>query len=300
MLHDVSLLEDNKRKNYYNLRQSYLRKLLRMKANDLIGLDDNDKEPYTIKFDVQRQKQFILIAIDHFNNVKKDSSIEDMELKRFSIVNIAEELCNKHYPCECIDMQSDHLVLVFNREDQSHANYSQLLKSLCVELQETISELLKLKTSLVIGPKNLARTSMNALYNESLYALDYRLVYGYGSVIDYEEIADKGLEPYEMDLKRLKKLVETVVSGKTNEAISQYDEMLIDALECTADSIRHLHIQIAFALNDNLMYIKSQGDYHLMELDQLLRAITDSETIADIKELFMSHFESIGQLIGGL
>lgn len=298
VLDDVSVLEDNRRKNYFNLKQSFMRKLVQMKSSDLMTVEDSFLNRYELKFDIAASCQMILIGIDGYKAFQKDTSLEDQELMRFGIINIAEELCGTYRNCECIDMQNDHLVLVYNVNSANEADSKREVIKLCEQIQDKLKTLLHLHTTLIISPKSVRLPGLNAIYSDALFALDYRLTDGSGSIIDYEEIADKGLEPYEMDAKRLKKLIESVMSAKQTDAISQYEEILFEAVDCTADSIKHLHIQLAFALNDALVFIKTQNDHSLMDLDHIITSIDDAETIDELKGLFVEYFESVSLLIG--
>lgn len=297
---DVSLLEDDRRSNLYNNKQLLLRALIKSHTAEVTRKKIHALKDYNLVLDPSKDYQMILLSIDAFKSFAKDNPITQQELMKFSMANVANELLSKSYNSVCIDMLGPISVILVESKTDNPSEINNPLTPYINSLQETISRLFNISLSVVIGPKKTHLSNLSIHYNELLQALEYSFVLGFRCIISYDELADKGLTSYELNASDSKKLVESLMTGRCNEAILLYESLLDASRGCTIASIKYTHIQLMFSINEALMYLKTSMIMENYDLNEIVDYVNGAEYIGDVEVKFKALFDYINTRIKDL
>lgn len=127
------------------------------------------------------------IHIDSYTDFVKDDSLERCTLIKFIITNVAEELARKDYIAYTVDIDLDDIAIIFNFEDGNLSNLKGIY-DIAYKAKEFVDEKFSIRLSIGIGDVHHGIGSISASYQESMKAMEYKILKGQGSIIAFEDI----------------------------------------------------------------------------------------------------------------
>ena len=147
---------------------------------------------------------------------------EDTLLLPFFVQSAAEAITpGNDIACECIEVDGRTVLLFLSRDESAD---EAVIREM-VRLHKILEEDLNITAVCVIGGPFSAWQHMNTAYEECINGLEYRFVYGPGSVIILEQLREGtagNLYPIEKDLE----LVRCIRSGNKKGALAVVEELL--------------------------------------------------------------------------
>lgn len=293
--------EDIKRlKEHYNssipiMRDKFLTSLITSK------LKETEIESKIRNFGLSLSgKVFMTAVIGIDNNSLKSGNFnnEDMELIRFAVYNIAEEIVKKHSSGE-VFIYLDHPVVItsFDFGDNS-AGYRRTFNIL-EEIRQSVEKYLKF--TITIGLGNVCNNVglLGGSYKSALTALDYRLLIGNNKVIFIDDVEPQPKNNIIFDEEK-ERTLSTAIKFGTEDDVNNAINMLFKDLNASRVSLKDYQVFLLELVASILKISKSlrldassilNEDDNLM--DKIFGSSTSEETIAWIKGICVNLTNSI-------
>lgn len=162
------------------IRNELLKELLldgHMHRAELEGRFDN------LESDFQNVVVYILRIDNYYNEVILNYSVQDLSLYRFAIANIAQELTEKVYSNETVDMGEDIVAVIVKTKGEADCVIEANLETVIRQIQDAVLKYLNFSLSSSIGQLQKHIKNINESYNNTLLNSNYRLIYGKRAII---------------------------------------------------------------------------------------------------------------------
>lgn len=160
-----------------------------------------------------------VLRIDQFMAYDRNTTASTKKMYSFAIVNIAQEMIAKVYPCEAAELWGDHVVLLVSLTSRSTEEGGEQLIPLIKGIQDTIERYYGLTLSCGISSKITQLSNLSAGYTQALNNSLYKIIFGCKSIVTTEDIQENitnkiGAIPDSLE----KKLSEALKKGQMTEA----------------------------------------------------------------------------------
>ncbi|MGN0243156.1 MAG: helix-turn-helix domain-containing protein [Lachnospiraceae bacterium] len=156
--------------------------------------------------------QTVIISFDDM--IKINQNNDDINLLKYSINNIGNELLEKDYAFESIDYAPNRIIYIISIDPSFDNN----LEHLFHELQMRMANYFQVTISVSFGSIVEKPEDIHLSYRLAANAIQYKLVMGNQSLIHYEELTfeatDKQYYPYEAE----KEILHAIKTGQEAEA----------------------------------------------------------------------------------
>lgn len=286
-------LESDRRNSLYILRQNTLRDLLLGRVTFSPNVLQQKLSYFGSILQVDHPNLLVLLKMDRFTSIV-DKYHDDIKLYKYAIMNICTEMATPFFTVEAIDLGDDSVLLVLsvtNSEQQiAPLNLEETLRS----MQSAIFEHLKFSVSLTISPVTSSVDQSIRLIKQVMEASLHRLFHGHGSLIHSSRIMSLITKEYEYPVQKEKQLVESLMTGKTDEAKRLYSEIISETIEypyaVVSLAVSHLTLTINRVLN---VIKKNNALEDVQDLDTTILSLNHVETIEEINESFYHLFNKL-------
>lgn len=290
-LENLNKLKIQLRESLPLLKEKFLLRLLK-EQNKYLGSVEEKAEFLKLKIELSGVK-VLLISIDNYSSLVDELGNEDMELYKFAVNNIAEEILGDYYKCEVFGVDDDIAVVLNFDERQDETHLKELLKS----IKSNINSYMCFTVTIGIGSNYKKISGIHSSYNEALQCLESRFFLGEDSIICYGDINTSESEQMVLPIEEEKQIIVALKTGDREELKTAYDIFFEDisknknpkhALDsCTAllFSIYHLCIERNININE------------VMNQNSLFEEIAKLDTVHQLKSRL---FETINTVFDKL
>jgi len=173
-------------------------------------------EKHRLNISADRPVSVCVLRIDRFAVYDRNFSASAKKLYSFAIVNIAQEIMSRSFPCEAVDLQANHVALIVSNPDQSST--FERVKSQLRDIQGTIEQYYGISLSCGISDAVADLTSLSAAYRQAYQLSLYAFAAGYRSIsttIDVRDHLSNEQKTLPSDLER--KLSEALKKGNLTD-----------------------------------------------------------------------------------
>lgn len=167
------------------------------------------------------------ISIDSNSINTKNYSEDDIELIKFAVMNISEEIIKKRSLGELF-FHINNIVIITNFEEFDKLNIYKKTYLALEEIRQSVEKYLKLTVTIGIGNVCDDINYLADSFKSALSALDYRLVIGNNKVIYIEDLEPQAAEVIVFDENKEKALITSIKFGSENEIIDIVDMLFKD------------------------------------------------------------------------
>lgn len=287
---DVYALKEHYRKSLPVLREVFLASLV---THPIPLIEIKEKSEH-YRIDLTGDGYVVsVISIDNYQDViatdqvlqdSEDAAIpsislkdsEDLELKRFAIFNIAEEIVHKHNIGK-VFIHNDYVVILSIHQPTAAATATMAVRqadprqvamdatlTALEEVRQSIEKYLKFTVTMGVGTASTEITDMKYAYDDAVLALDYRLILGNNRLICIDDVESRFVEKVRFDELREHALVRCIKVGTITELHEIVEEMF---RELTAAQVTIQDCQIY--LLEILTSILKAGKDARMDLDEV-------------------------------
>lgn len=191
----------------------------------------------------------VLLSIDDFTSLSQINSEADMNLMKFCIQNIAEEiLTTDTYMVHTFEEKRSEIIILccvkHFEEDNSILELHQRIQ----QLQESVRKYLKVTISAGIGRFYSKLPDVGKSYNEAKSALEYRMAFGKNSIIFIEDMEQNpGAVMPPIAISKVDDLILYTKGGNKTQTLAVLDEIfnyIKPEVALKKDSIYLLAIEI--------------------------------------------------------
>ncbi|OPH50694.1 DNA-binding response regulator [Paenibacillus ferrarius] len=275
---DVQLLKEHYRKSMPVLKENFLATLMNRKlprdevyekaANYGIDLSGNGYVVAVLSIDG------MLIHEDDLENrseLAKSVSLkysEDQALKYFALLNITEEIAEKH-GLGLVFMHNDEVVVLGARESRDRDTALQETMKMLEEVRQNVEKYLKFTLTVGIGTVMNDVTKLSYSYEDAVLALDYRLILGNNRIICIDDVEKRAVEKIRFDDVKEHALTRCIKVGTNLEIRETMDELfqgieggvsvkdyqiyLLEILTCILKAAKDSNLNVDEVFGDNFV-----------------------------------------------
>ncbi|MFD0716043.1 AraC family transcriptional regulator [Paenibacillus sp. GCM10027626] len=230
----------------------------------------------------------MLFYIEDFNGLLRDEELDPEKNLRFVhliISNIVEEMIGKHHRgwvSEVDEMLACVVNFMPNTEPLKAKEY---LLQLAEEARAFIGQRFQIEFTCALSAVHPSIQSIPAAYRETLEAMEYRMLMGSSTTIDYESIQVQG-NGYVYPLEMEQQLINHIKSGNYEKAKSIMDEVIETNLQeglLSAD-LAHCFMfdMISTMMKASMEAVSAQSELY-EENRKAVQAILQEQTIGDMR-----------------
>lgn len=222
------------------------------------------------------------------------SSAIPEELYRFAVCNITEETLSRKFPVRVLDMKNEFIVAVIRLPDGN--SDPEDLRDLLQEAIGTCSRYYQRTFSSSISEPVSDYKAVSGAYHSTVQQLMYRLLFGRGSVISPEDVADNlAREHAAIPLEWEKKLGEAIRSKEIKAIRAALDKWFSAIAAFPYDYMTFAVQQIVLVIKQMLREPAFQGHIDPIEMQTLGAKVIRSDTLADMREKIEQFLEQLCQ-----
>lgn len=298
ILNKMKKLEKDKRESYNVLKNKKLKAILQNENSlDIENLENMFNE-FGIQLRVDVPIVMILFKIDNFVKVKDKYNYKDREIFKFSIMNIASEICTNKFDYECVDMDEDHVVLIINVDDNQKQIWIDKITQIILDVQTAMEQYFELSISATISSISDELSNIYYTYIETLNYSKYRFYYGHKSIIYANEIRELEEKEYEYPIQIECQMVDALMLGKIENAKNYYQEIIEQASSYSYDSMYQVILRISLAISTVFKTMeKNYNCIFAFNFNSYFMEIGKVETIEEVNNKFLGFFEEISNKI---
>lgn len=294
VLIQLSSLEKEKLDGFDTLKREFLRNLLKDVTQYDINTIDRKLKHFGSMLEVQGCYGVILLKIDHFKDFSSKYSSQDRALLRFSIANIANEICSQYYKSESFDMEEDHIVVLINIDKSGLTDFRQSITEIAKSIYVSLEKFLAISVSTTVSKIENNFLYISGLYSRTLEASDFRMVYGNGCLIFEDDIEKIDNVEYEYPIEKENLLIDALMLGKINEVQNIFIEIVNNYREYFNSSLNPVFLQLSIAINSAVNTLTKNGNPLIeFNFNYFVKELNTAETIDEVNHLFFKVFNYI-------
>lgn len=219
-----------------------------------------------------------VLRIDKFLAYDRAHPAATKKLHGFAVANIAQELMGAAYPCEAIDIQSDHAVLIVSVPGEDGGG--ERMKEQARRILETVHRYYRVSLSCGIADAVPRLSQLSAAYLQADRLSRYMFAKGYRSVIVQADVRDEAAGALPPDVER--RLAESLKKGHLAGAGAELERAFSLLTAFPYDDMRRAVSDLAWTIQRAAEDI-TNNRLHALSIDpERLRAMTeDNETLED-------------------
>lgn len=261
---NVYVLSEHYRKSLPVLREQFLSSLVSRRL-PLQEITDKSAE-YGINLD-GKQFQASVISIDYIRAGQSREAAAgrpvslrdtgDHNLQLFAILNIAEEICQKHGTGR-VFIHRDEVVLLSVSKEPDETEITGHTFAILEEIRQNVQHFLKLTVTAGAGTVCQSASMLFNSFSDAMQALDYRLILGNNRVIWIEDVESRSNQMLVFDELTQQSLIRTIKLGTVQELKEVMDE-LFGGLDTAHVSTQDYQIFLLEIITSILRVAKESG-----------------------------------------
>lgn len=188
----------------------------------------------------------VVLLLDDFKALRRQAGSQDLALYRYALCNVAEELlagCGRPLGVESSD---DEVTILLVTES---AALPDPLPDALRRVGQAMQQYLHCTVTAGIGTAAAEWMTLVTSYNNAMTAAGYRLVYGYGAVIRYEQIAERQSAALDYPLEDDQAVVQALRSRNQAKAMAGLDAFFAGIAQGNVDGINMATTQLSISLS---------------------------------------------------
>jgi two-component system response regulator YesN len=224
-----------------------------------------------------------VISIDSSVDSLNGGLHEEKELLKFAVLNIVDEILEKHSPGMAF-LHNEQIVFVTVCKESDREIIINGTLSILEEVRQTVNKFLKITVTIGVGNVCNNIVFINRSYENAVTALDYRIFMGSNRVIWIEDIEPKSLERIVFDEVKEHNLSSAIKLG-TEEEIEKVIDSIFKELTDIKVAFKDYQIYLMEMLTTILKAARSSG----VDMDKLVgvneNIFADFYSLKDIQQL---------------
>lgn len=221
----------------------------------------------------------LIFKIDNYRELKNEASIKDLQLVRFAICNISQELLAKEFQNDAVVLEEDKIVTLARLQSQ---NWPDTIYLAIKEIQDALRKYFSITLSASIGSITGAADNINTSLRKSLELIQYTVFYGKESIIDEEKASSNLNFSYRYSDKIESGLIEAIKLGREKH-FKKYISAFINEISKLPYSqamnyLNHLLLSIIKSIGNIIKIEENEYRYFY----EIMNQINQSESLTNI------------------
>ncbi|MFD2879213.1 response regulator [Paenibacillus rhizoplanae] len=286
---NVFVLSEHYRKSLPVLREQFLSTLVsrRLRSAEIAEKSTEYGIPLTGEL-----FQSSVISIDYIRQDRSSGLQEgrpvslrdtgDRNLQLYAVLNIAEEICQKHSFGK-VFIHRDDVVLLSVSQSPEESDITASTFAILEEICQNVQRFLKLTVTAGAGTVCKAPSMLFHSFGDALQALDYRLILGNNRVIWIEDVESRSSRMLDYDELTQQSLIRTIKLGTVQELREVVDE-LFRGLDTEQVSAQDYQIFLLEIITSILRVAKESGSGTYDFIGPGLTSLSDMNKFNNLEE----------------
>ncbi|MCC3380136.1 helix-turn-helix domain-containing protein [Paenibacillus farraposensis] len=269
IVNHMNSLESEKRNSIYTMRQNILRNVIG--GIQLLPSGERPERLHElgITFQFDKDYRLVLLRIDDYARWRNERG-SDLLPYKFAIMNIASEICGQTYRVETVDIDEDSILLMLNILDPAEYTDPVLLETLLRQIREACIEYLKLSVSLTYSAITSQPERLHLLYRQVREASMHRFFRGHGCIINAQHTTDEEVQnTYIYPADKEKKMLDTLLSGHTDDAHSMLADLLMHMEEYPFSTVKIAISRLIMSVNNATRHMSERNGFSVESRTEL-------------------------------
>lgn len=291
---DIKSLESEKRKTE-NIERN--KKLIELLEGGGFGIKERQKrvEELLYQYGIETTKEkslFILcICLDEFNSLQDKWSVKELQVYKFSAVNILSELIEDKTKTCWLDIAGDKALILAVVDEEITREY---LEPGINRMKSLMKEYYDISISTVLSQREKELNKIFSQYEEVKKAVARKIFWQEGAAIYLPESEIKQIEEYEYPETKEKNLAECLMLGKAEKAIEIFEEIIIETYSYPIVIYNMMINRLIVAIDNIIQLLKRNGSMQqLTGYVSLLNILEETDTLRVRNERFHELFNQI-------
>ncbi len=295
LLSDLKKLQNDRKGSINTLKQEMLRNLLRTGSQYHEEELKSRIKDFEIKLDTTGYYLQIVFKIDNYTRFCKKFIQSDRNLFRFATINITDEILSVNYICECVDMESDHIVAVLYTPDDTFFMEEEKLTEAIKNIQHSVNKYLSISLSAIVSSVEKGKiNNVSVIYSQLLDTANYRLYMGHGCIIFNKHIDYEEFNKYDYPMHKEKSLINALMLKRKQKAKSIFKDIIVETQQYVYSTLNITILRITLAINAAVENIERVTGINIdYNFNKFISTINKLETIDDIFNHFNNMFDII-------
>lgn len=290
----LASLELDMRNNFQAHKRDFLKNLIMSSTDHSPDSIEKNMDTFKINFSLTKPYFITLLKIDGYQNLLEKYSQKDLELLRFAISNIANELFAEAFPNEAFDAGVDKIVLIANVHETQLDTWNNIVSGVSQYVQSMVKKHLDISVCCIISSVSSSQRDISVLYEDLISASNYRVFYGHGSLIFYKDVCDLKKQEYTYPSKKEELLIDALMLGRIADVERYYYEIINSASEYSYNAFHSAVLHIALSINSAIDKMeKSTGTDFAYNFSSFTSRLSSLETLKEINLQFIELFKGI-------
>ncbi len=241
------------------VRTEFVNRLLRGQVGRGIS------SPYLESIGVPFQHEWfgvVIFDIDDCSGFIKEDTEQEWALIRFVMMNLMNELMKEEG--YAFELEQNRMILILNQPDERSKDVDHLMQSLN-QMKEFLEQRFRTVVTIAVSGMHEKLDQVARCYGEAIMAMDYKMIMGEGSILNYIELQKLGRIHYQYPLETELQLINYAKVGDINNVrrlLGQIREANFTTLTLSPEMIRCLFVD----MNSTLMKLVASLNIDEVEL----------------------------------
>lgn len=191
-------LEAEQRNSLQSMKYEYLRRLLHGDADRNPDRVQTGFARYGVGLDPYSPVRVLLMTVDDYRSFIEAYTVEDRQLLRFGVLNIAQEMLNEAgFAAAGVVLGDDRIAVIVQARDEGAEYEREAILEHAGRIQAAVTQYLKLSITVSTSMIGEDIQAVHGLCLQAIEASFSRVFHGPGSIIDSETVELKKAKPYE-------------------------------------------------------------------------------------------------------
>lgn len=224
-------------KNSQNYHRRVLKQQLLTRLIQGEYVRDEEWQHVVLNLSLDEEKfRVCVIRIDDVKKLVNDKTRKALNLYRYAIGNMAEEIMGELLPVEILECGEEHMAII-QGESTNNELLSKAFHKKLEQLQQACLTYLQLSITIGIGTWEEGLRSVHLSYIKAMDTSHYRLVYGKGQIMSYKSIVPVRNHIYLYPIEHEKLIMDALKACDENKVRHALDQFVEHIVMYTADEI---------------------------------------------------------------
>lgn len=282
-IENISRLKTQLRESLPLLKEKFLLRLIKEEYKYLGNIEER-AEFFKLKIKLN-SGNVILISIDNYSLLTEKFGNEDVELYKFAVKNIAEEILGNHFSCEVFEVDDD-IAAIINFDQQVDLQ----LKTLAQMIKSNINSYLDFTVTIGIGSTFFGASNMHTSYLKARKCLEAGFFIGEDSIITSEDINISDSNYPSFPIEEEKKIITAIKTGDSEELKKFYSVFFEEISK--SNNLKQV-VNSSMALLFSIYHLCIERNINISEIMKQETVFDELSKLDTVHQLRESLFETI-------
>lgn len=248
------------------------------------GLDSegNRKTGYDflslIGMQMKQGRYLILLYIyfDGYKSLLENSSIQDIQIYKFSAENILSELLGEKVKTYYLDMGHDKSMIFMNAEEGITKEF---IEKNIKQMQMLVIEYFSISLSVICSNIEKNADQLFSMHARMEDAISRRIFWNEGNVAFLDDLKTIPAHDYEYPEQKEKQMLESLMLGKAEDAMQKYESIITQTYQYPIVIYNMVINRLIVAIDHVINHLKKNGSISFQGFDHLFHILEEDDTL---------------------